>query len=60
MTYKYKNMFYTTEQITDGKLADMLETGWELVAMAPYRMVAGNGGTVVAEYLVTLRMPAVG
>ncbi len=60
MTYEYTNAFYTTEQITDGKLAGLLGTGWELVAMVPYRMVAGNGGTVVAEYLVTLRMPAVG
>jgi len=55
MEYTYTNLFYTARMIEDHKLADILEDGWELVSMVPFRMQPENGGTVVQEYLVTLR-----
>lgn len=55
MTYTYVNMFYTLEMILDQKLTDMLDTGWELVAMVPFKMQPEAGSTIVKEYLVTLR-----
>lgn len=58
MNYTYTNLFYTLEMIDDRKLADLLESGWELVAMVPFRMVPEAGSTVVKEYLVTVRQPA--
>lgn len=59
MTYTYTNMFCTAEGIRAGELADALNGDYELVFMAPYKMVPGDGGTIVAEYLVTLRAPKV-
>lgn len=58
MAYTYVNKFFTLEMIESRKLADLLESGWELVSMAPFRMVPEAGSTVVKEYLVTLRQPA--
>jgi len=58
MNYTYENLFYTLEMIHDQKLTDMLETGWELVTMVPFRMVPEASSTVVKEYLVTVRQPS--
>jgi hypothetical protein len=57
MNYAYMNMFYTVEMIEENKLAEMLESGWEMVMMVPFRMRPEDGGTIIAEYLVTLRQP---
>jgi hypothetical protein len=51
------NIFFTLESIKAGALADALNKGCELVCMVPFKMVPGDGGTVVQEYLVTLRSP---
>ena len=58
--YKHISMFFTLEMIEAKQLAAMLDDGWELVGMAPFRMVPqeGGGGTIVKEYAVTLRRPA--
>ena len=59
MTYTYVNKFFTLEMIGERKLADLLESGWELVSMVPFRMAPEASSTVVKEYLVTLRQPAI-
>lgn len=56
-SYTYTTMFYTIEMIDDDQLSSMLESGWEMVAMAPSRMMPDGGSTIVKEYLVTLRQP---
>jgi len=54
---KYLNMRFSEEMLTEGKLAEMLESGWELVTMVPYIMQPRDGETYVREYWVTLRRP---
>ena len=58
MTYTYVTKFFTLEMIDDRQLADLLESGWEMVTMVPFRMAPEAGSTVVKEYLATLRQPA--
>lgn len=53
------NMFFTKEMIENRKLVELLDEGWELISMAPYKMAPGEGGTYVQEYLITLRQPGV-
>jgi hypothetical protein len=55
--YTHRNIFFTLENIEAGALANALNKGYELVGMVPFKMVPGEGGTVVQEYLVTLRWP---
>lgn len=55
MSYSYTNMFFATEDIEGQKLSELLNDGWELVAIAPYEMAPGDGSTIVIKYLVTLR-----
>jgi hypothetical protein len=57
MGYTYKNLIVTAEGLREGKLADWLERGWELVAMVPYVMEPQDGKTYVREYWVTMRQP---
>ena len=58
MKYRHKNMAVTEEQLKSGELAVLLDSGWELVSMAPYVMQPREGQTYVSEYWVTLRQPA--
>ena len=54
---KYLTMRCSAEMLAEGKLAEMLESGWELVTMVPYIMQPRDGETYVREYWVTLRRP---
>ena len=54
---EYQNMRCSEKMLTEGKLAEMLESGWELVTMVPYIMQPRDGETYVREYWVTLRRP---
>jgi len=58
MKYNHTSLILKSDAILDGELANTLEQGWELISMAPYRMVAWENGTFVEEYLITLRQPA--
>jgi hypothetical protein len=60
MSFTYINRFYSLKMIQDGALAEALNKGHELVCMVPFKMAPGEGGTVVQEYLVTLRSPNAG
>ena len=57
MSRTHVNKFYSLQMIKAGDLADALDKGYEFVCMVPFKMAPGDGGTIVEEYLVTLRSP---
>jgi len=55
---KHKCLAVTEEMLKGGELTSLLDSGWEIVTMAPYVMQPRDGLTYVREYWVTLRKPA--
>ena len=55
MKYEYKTMALATEKSEE--LVELLDSGYELLAMAPYVMEPKEGKTFVVAYWITLRRP---